>query len=382
MIYTIFVTFALLCLLLNPAFVFLGGKHASLLLWPLAVCWFNRSVRERFFVHSALLRIWFILLLYVVLRTLMGGETKFLVAHSLFLVDIFISYVIVYLAIKKKVDLIKSLLITASIAGIISCLCLFVPSIHEFSRNIQVINNDFLLEVSYRGFGVGDGLTFSYGVVLGLICALGICNIKKYVWFLFFIPFVVVAVLVNARIGFFPIMIALILFLGSEHKISYFLSFFLFLCVLWLAWEVYINKYFPEGTLEWIMDFFTQMGEGTEGATVGTLLNTTIWPDDLFEWLCGKGRDVFDPTKAVRTDIGYLIQLCYGGVLYCLLLFLFVWAIFTPAYKAIPVTYMITLCLSIALVNYKGPFLSRSSAFLCLIMIVMYYAQIKEENKQ
>lgn len=381
MIYTIFVIFALFCLLLNPAFVFLGGKHVSLLLWPLAICWFNRSVRERFFVHTNLFRIWFILLLYVVLRTLMGGDPKFLIAHFFFLLDIFISYIVVYLAIKKNVDFINTLLITASIAGIISCLCLFVPSIHEYLRNIQVINNDYLLEVSYRGFGVGEGLTFTYGVVLGLICALGICNIKKHVWFLFFIPFVAVAVLVNARIGFFPIMIALFLFLGSEHKISYVLYLFIFLCVLWIAWEVYIKNYFPGGTLEWIKDFFTQIGEGTEGGTVGALLNNTIWPEDLFEWLCGKGRDVFDPSKAVRTDIGYLIQLCYGGILYCLLLFLFVWAIFTPAYKAIPVTYMITLCLSIALVNYKGPFLSRNPAFLCLIIIVIYYAQIKE-NKQ
>lgn len=318
----------------------------------------------------------------MLIRTAMGGETVFLIVQIPFLMDILVAYILIRIAIYWEIDMLYSLLVMASIAGIISCWCLFVPSFHEFSRNIQVITNDTMLERSYRGFGIGEGLTFNYGVILGSICALGICNIKKYLWFLFFIPFLILGVLVNARVGFAPIIISFALFFVYDHKIKYILFFIFSFFLLYGIWILFIEEIFPEDTLMWVMDFFEQLIGDKDAHTIQTILNTTIWPDGLFEWIFGKGRDVFNaaPGSSLRTDMGYLIQLCYGGVIYCVLLLFFVIVIVKPAYRFMPKSLFYTLIFSLLIENFKGPFIGRHSSFICFILIMMYYTQLNSNE--
>ena len=176
---------ALYCMFFNPAFTFLGGIHTAIFLWPLVGLLIFRNYRGNLSIHKNVFIAWLFAFVFVLLRTIMGGDTAFVLRYvSLLIESILVSYVLIVFSFRYKVNVEKALLVTASVAGVISCICLFVPSFNNFTKSIQVIDNDFLLINVYRGFGIGDEFTFSYGVVLGLICALGICRISEYKWFL------------------------------------------------------------------------------------------------------------------------------------------------------------------------------------------------------
>ena len=369
---------ALFCLLFNPAFTFLGGKHSSVFLLPLILFLLNPKIRKDLWLCRNMLIAWTLLFLFVLFRTLLNGEIVFLVSTFMMLIETFlVSYVLVILAKKAKVDFLEMLLIVASIGGCISCLCLFSPSFNDFSKSIQVITNDFLETHTFRGFGIGEGLTFAYAIVLGTICAVGICFIKSYKWFVLFIPIISGATLINARTGFIPIALAITFFLLFERKVKYYGYAFCIAGVLVFLWVSFIEDSVPTGTLMWVLDFFDQAREGTTGSTIATLFSITAWPDNFSEWIIGKGYSVFEPKAGKRTDIGYLIQLCYGGIIYCILLYYMVWSLVKKAYSIMPKALFFTLIISMLYENFKGPFITRSPGFASLVIIMIYFIQLK-----
>lgn len=377
----LFIVFCLYLLLFNPAFTFAGGLHSSLFMWPLLVLLINKKYRRGLQRHKGLFVTWTLLFIYIFLRTLSGGIPAYLIGHIVILIEtIFISFLLIKISLFFKVDLEKALLLVASVASVISCWCLINPSVNEYIKGIQVITNDYLLRFSFRGFGLGEGLTFTYAVILGSICALGICKIKKYKWFIVFIPIVSIAVLINARTGFIPIGISFIFFMLTENKLSYYLYVLVAIGILGVLWVLILEDWVPSDTLEWSLMFFEEIGDGTEGDTVQVLLNTTAWPDDASEWIFGKGFSVFEPIRGKRTDVGYLIQLCYGGIIYCVLLYLMVWTLVKTAYKNMPKTYFWTLILSMFLENYKGEFISKNMAFTFFSLIMIYYTQLDSSD--
>lgn len=375
LIVSFFFIVALYILLLNPAFTFMGGRHMLLLLWPFVFLLRSEKIRTGINIHKGFIVSWLYLLIYIVFRTLMGGIPQYLINHILFIFSILLSFIFVRIAFIYKIDLIKSLLIMACIAGTISCTCLFVPAFNDFTKSIQVITNDYLIENSFRGFGIGEGLTFTYGVVLGSICALGICLIKNYGWFLFFIPIVSGAVLINARSGFIPIIIAFLFLLISERRVKFYVSVSVLFVLLYFIWIICIERLIPSETLEWAKLFFEEIGEGSEGGTAEALMSYDVWPDNTFEWIFGKGFSVFEPIRGRRSDVGYSIELCYGGIIYCSLLCLMVWKLIRPAYKRMPKTCFGTFVISLLLLNIKGEYISGNMAFTFLILIMFYFSQ-------
>ncbi len=369
-------------LLMNPALVFLGGKHTSVFVLPLLLLYAFPQIRHDLRYHKDLIVAWFFTFNFVLFRTVIGGEISFLVTNLMMLFEtILVSFIIVTLAIKLRIDFVRILLIVASISGVISCLCLIFPEINAFSKSIQVVTNDYLETVTHRGFGIADGLTFSYSIVLGTICALGISCIVDYKWFIFFIPFISGAVLINARTGFIPIVISFILFVLSFRKIKYYFYLMFLVLVVFSLWINYIEELVPYETLSWVYDFFFQVGEGTSGGTLDTLLNTTAWPNDFIEWCIGKGYSVFEPKFGDRTDIGFLIQLCYGGVFYCFLLYFMVFVLVKKAYKKVPNILFLTLIFSMFFENFKGTFINRNTAFECFVMLMLYFTQLVFSRK-
>ena len=386
LIVSIFLVVALYFLLLNPAFTFMGGRHSQLLLWPFVILLRFNNVRAGINLHKGFLISWFFVLLYIVLRTLMGGIPQYLITHLSLLFGILLAFVLIRIASIYEVDLIKSLLIMACIAGSISCVCLFSPSFNVFTKSIQVITNDYLLENTFRGFGIGDGLTFTYGVILGSICALGICLISKYRWFILFIPIVSGAVLINARTGFVPVIISFLYLLIFERKIKNYVYIFGFVLLLYFMWISFIERLIPADTLEWAKIFFEEIGEGSEGATADVLMSYDVWPDNTFEWIFGKGFSVFEPIKGRRSDVGYSIELCYGGLIYCMLLCIMVWKLIKPAYKKMPTKCFWTFVISLFIFNIKSEYISGNVAFVFLVLIMFYYSQkdieqVREDKK-
>lgn len=371
----IFLVVALYFLLLNPAFTFMGGRHSVMLLWPLVILLCNKRYRGGIDLHRGFFSIWFLLTIYIVFRTVIGGIPQYLINQFLMLLDVLIAYILIRVSSVNNIDMIKVLLIMSCIAGVISIACLFSPSFNDYTKSIQVITNESQIKHTYRGFGIGEGMTFTYGVVLGSITALGICLIKNYKWFVFFIPIIAGAVLINARTGFIPIIISFAFFLISERNLKYYTYIAVFVLLFIFIWATYLEKLIPDDTLIWAMTFFDEIGEGKEGGTAEVLLTSDVWPENSMEWIAGKGFNIFDPVRGDRSDVGYFIELCYGGIIYCVLLVVFVWMLVKPAFKKMPPTCFWTYFISIFLLNLKSEYIARNMAFTFLILIMFYYTQ-------
>lgn len=370
-----FLFVAVYFLVLNPAFTFMGGLHTVLLLFPLLFLFVFPKINKQLRLYKRLFFCWLLLFTYVLLRTLMGGETAYVVFILMLLLEgCLISYVIIRIAILNRIDFEEILLLVASVAGIISCICLFVPPVNEFTKSIQVITNDYLLTNLFRGFGIGEGLTFGYSVALGSICALGICTIDRHKWFIPFIPIIFIATIINARTGIVPIGIAFVFFLVSSRKVSYWLYSILVLALIVVLWIEIFEELVPEETLLWVLKFFTEIGEGKDGGTYMQLVSTFPLPDTILEWIFGKGFSVFDPPRGDRSDIGYLIQINYGGIIYCFFLVMFLIQLLRLGYKFVPRPFFWTMTLSMLIFNYKGEYVG-SQAFFIFILSFFYFIQ-------
>lgn len=379
----IFLIIAFYSFFLNPAFTFLGGLHTAMLLWPLSILIFHPLIIKGCKNQKRIFISWLCVFLYVLLRTILGGDASFVFIWFALLVEIVVlSFVLVRISIIQSVDLEDVLLCVASLAGMISCLCLFNPDLNTYVKSIQVSTVEHAEQFSFRGFGIGDGLSFTYGVSLGTICALGICNIKHHKWFIFFIPIVAFAVLLNARTGFIPIVLAFVTQIVNPKNIirNILLSLIVVLSII-IIWNSFFEDLLPGSTAGWMVKFFTELGEGSKGETVSVLLDYVVYPNCFEEWFMGKGINVFYLTGSYRTDIGYLIQLCYGGIFYCTLLYIMAVLIIIPAYKSMPKSLFWTLIISMLLENYKGDFIGRNSAFCCFAVIMVYYAQLNNQHK-
>lgn len=375
--YSVILFVALYSLFLNPAFTFLGGLHMAIFLWPLTGFLIFKNIRRRLYIHKNVMIAWLIAFAFVLFRTLLGGDYIFISRYiTLMIESILVSYVLIILSFRFKVNVEKALLITSSIAGVISCICLIVPSINEFTKSLLVIDNDYLLVNDFRGFGIGDGFTFSYGAVLGLICSLGICRISDYKWFVFFIPIICAAIMINARSGIIPVLLAFPLFLLSSRKFSTLLYTLLAVIIIVLLFQFVIVNYVPDETLQWAILFFTEMMEGKEGGTVDALQSMRVLPEDTMEWVLGTGLNAFNGYHGKRTDVGYQIQLFYGGIVYLVLFFNLIFQLIKTAKKAMPRIYLITIVLTLLLFNYKGELIANRMSFTLFVFLMIYYAQV------
>jgi ABC-type multidrug transport system fused ATPase/permease subunit len=242
----------------------------------------------------------------------------------------FILFVARRLRINSEKELIRSILIVSTVAGCISILCVFFPMLDSFVRNelIQYNEEDYLYANIRRGFGIASALTSQYGYIQGTIIAICPFFLKENKWFLFFIPFVLLSILVNARTGVLIAMWGVIVYVFISGKKMALPLAGLMLCLYFFLEELMTALHFNSETIEWIMDFNNQMADIStgdfSGGTASTLINSmNVWPSNAIEWLIGKGILMYhaDLVGETRTDIGWLLQLSYGGLLYIFMLY-------------------------------------------------------------
>lgn len=69
-----------------------------------------------------------------------------------------------------------------------------------------------------------------------------------------------------------------------------------------------------------------------QSSNIEILQNMIVYPSDLGEWIFGKGESIFG-ISGQNSDIGYIIQLNYGGIIYCILLAFFFFLIVYRLFK-------------------------------------------------
>ena len=337
-------------------------------------------------VHKELV-IFAVICSYVFLRTLFGGDSQQLIDYTktfleLFLIPAFIIYYIKKSGLNNELDFIRLFLYLGCVGGIISSLCVAFPVIGSYVRDNLLLNmEETVLAKDYRGFGLSSGLTYAYGIIQGVIIALGLAFSKYNKWFFFFIPFMLISIILNARTGMLVAFCGIILLmLETKKSIGNIFVVSSLILAIFLGWEnllAYIGV--DEGSMEFIDSFFDEVNivtsEGVmSGVTTSTLFgDMLIFPSSLSEWIVGRGYYIFGRVGEKNSDIGFILQLNYGGLLYIIPLYYFIFKISLRLYRLGLLKIAVLFVLTFFIANTKGPYLPNTGMFRLLILISFYY---------
>lgn len=279
------------------------------------------------------------------------GESNFykqtLVLIEVFPIALFINfYSRKYLKFSLN-DLLYSLIVIGIIQSLFCLIMFLIPGIKFIIFNSilsQQVRTEEILEAGYygnfRGFGISINYLFSLPIFQGLLIAfifyLCLINFKKYYYTLISIPLLFLSIILNARIGLVPIIIfvgvAFIVYF-KNLRVSAISQFVLILSVLIISVYAFFSITYQTTDLannvDWIFKSYTQNkafleGTGDEG-TLAILLDSHIhFPKDFNGNLFGEGLYLFgesENSSSIRSDIGYIRNLYFGGYIYSLLIY-------------------------------------------------------------
>ena len=327
-----------------------------------------------------------LLLFYSILRYILGGE-NYQVSINLCLMTELIFGPVLLVACVKRQKIVRGILLVSMIASFISFLSLVFPQFKELLFSYFSYDDKLLIYV-WRGFGLSNDLLYTYSVAQASIFCFLLETKNRVLIILGFIPFSV-AVLFNARIGLLPIALYFIYKVIVERRLSI-LLYLLALIIVLVVVIVYSGIYDEyESTFSWLLDAFAETSNvvlGTsfdvQSSNIEILQNMIVYPSDLGEWIFGKGESIFG-ISGQNSDIGYIIQLNYGGIIYCILLafffFLIVYRLFKMGIKK--EWYFFVVPILILLLNYKGD-VFQSSSFMRVFMVIYLLTIIQYEKEK
>ena len=295
------------------------------------------------YFSKELILLFFIVVCSLFIHIIHREDSILLKYDVLLLLEVFICPYALFISFeeKNKVHLDQVLIVTAIIASIVSIFLLLNPQIaYDIKNNVLKFPENLIDKFIYRGYGISDGLLFSYPVILGFCASFLLLGFYENRFNIIFILFFFLSILANARSGLVPIFVGLIVDVAFQWGMS---------------------------TFDILGDFLA----GEQGENVEVLLNDmVVWPTAFHEYIVGSGRYLFTGYE-VNTDIGYFLRLNYGGILYLLswlqlLIFMF--------RRLFSLNKSVTLLLFISLLylNYKSDFfvVNPASRFFFMVYVL------------
>lgn len=269
-----------------------------------------------------------------------------------------------YFAKKRVSRLDDVVVISAIFASLITFYLVLNPDVAIYlKQNILKFPENLIEKFFYRGYGFSDGLMFSYPVIMGFSISfilLKAVRIKKYLYYIS-IFFMFIAVATNARSGFVPALVALILLfiLKTKYFTKILIVASIAICaVLGMVTILIEDNPILNVSINWAassLDILSDFFEGEKSENLNALLgNMIVWPETVDQWLIGSGRNIFMGYD-VNSDIGYFIRLNYGGVIYMMFWFVLWLYMFVRLYKVNRGIAML-MFVSLLYLNYKSDF--------------------------
>lgn len=376
----------------NPILEVTDGIGSIKLLYPIAI-FYLFIYRKTFIYFLNLFKneifIFLLLIIFTVFRSAFGGDGIYIrIMAVAFFENIIISSFLVILVVKlKNISLLNNLIVVGAVGGILSCVALLNPGFNIFLKGIQVLS-DFSSEALFRSFGFADGLTYSYGISQAIILSVLILNSKNRAKFFLFSPLIVISCLFNARTGILIVAILLLYEISVNRRVKL-LLISLMIGITTITFSDTLTSFINnENGTAWVTDFFIQVGDlftGSSNATVSTtdvlLTKMIVLPDNTTEWIFGNGQNNF-LNSTNRTDIGFLLQLNYGGISFTLILYLIILMMVFKTYKYRELRwYSVLLIVSFLVANIKGDFIPNTGAFRLLFLIYIYLLYCKSTIK-
>lgn len=387
----LFFVVLLYLLLFDPPFLFFRGLLSPSNLIILFSCIYVALrpfiIRNVFRDYGRICWIFILLFVYVIVRSGVEGDTSFPAEHFLAVLSMFATapFLIDYAKRKgfERKDIIKAILTTSAIGSVISLLCLLIPPFNAFIKYhvIQYSTEALLFDLNYRGFGFANQLTSTYGYIQGIVFSLGLFYIKENKWVALFLPFIFLSALLNARTGTLVAMIGFALYVFSFGKGRRSIGSKLALIIL-LAGYLFVFRFinFSEDTSDWLSTFFNDItAVATERDITASrttyLLFNRMWvlPETTMEWIFGKGYSIYTLGSKIRqnSDVGWIIQLNYGGLIYFVGLISGFWYIFKRIYKNKNKELFFFLLASFMIINTKCSIYPRPG-LIPLFMLILY----------
>ena len=371
----------------------MGGMGSIKVLYPILIVYAlsNWKYIEPFFKPFKKERNYFIFfILFSFSRAIIGGDFVVAYQHVILLIENFILPICLLALFYKgwpgiDQSFSKAIMIVGCVAASISFACFVNPQIQEIVKNqLQSWGSGgYLSRLDYRGFGLGESLTYSYGIVQGIILGLGILLFKNYKWIVVFIPCFLVSILLNARTGIFISIAALLISILSTRGFKKWIYLVLGAAVAYGLVIVLLQAYgIDEDQLVFVKDFGEQLEEVEESGVrdntgaIGYLSTEHIvWPSSIDQWILGRGYILYDLKGVQNTDSGFFQQLNYGGLLYFIPLLLFVILIVKKMLRY-KVAYAVVILFIVAFIiaNFKGNLFLNSGGF--RLMLIFYYSLI------
>lgn len=333
----------------------------------------------------------FLPFVYVLFRTLFGGDSVFITRHFLGVLDNFLvplAFVLFanQLGLTTEKQFIRCILILGALASVISFVSFISPPVQNYIKfNILDVQPDnFMYWDNYRGFGLAMSLTSSYAYIQGIIFVIGCFYSKDNKWFLPFLPLVLLSVVFNARTGLLILLLGIIIFLVSRKSGLTSIMFGVLAVFLILFMDDILRDLGASyETREWVAVLFNDIDTvfSTRDVTqtgTGRRLFGDMWimPNTSSEWLIGKGYSLFRHETEVSSDNGWVLQLNYGGIIYMFFLYLIIIQMLQRLNKSRRITFALYFFLIFLIVNTKSSFFPGNEVFRFLMTLYMYYILI------
>lgn len=369
----------------NPPFHGLPVTPVEIMIIPavlyIIISWKWYSTIKTFKVETFL---FFLIIFFSYIRDFDKSESVFFKANALLFLESIVvpsALLIFYSKFRNGGNLFKEIVFVGGIAAFITLLLIFLPPLNLFVKNVLLQQNDFSDFTSFRSFGLSEGLTFAFGVVQGLVFALAFYFSRTKSKYLILLPFLLLSIFFNARSGLIPVVFILVYFVILKFNFKFIAVSLLigFLFYLVLFQTPFFKDYAQ--TIEWAFDFFVQTSDFVTGNADNGDVNTfstlfgdmVVLPQNLTDWFIGSGDNVF-LYKTGNSDVGYIIQLNYGGLLYMFLIFLLI-ARLILRLKFLNKDHrwlVLLLLFTIVIGNIKGLFISVNGNFRLIMLIYCY----------
>lgn len=332
----------------------------------------------------------FIIIYTLVLNSLCSGDfsTTYVTASTLVEVlpcAIFISIVLLSI----KIDLMKFYDIMLGI-GLFQVvwviLSLIFPGLREWilsdPANHVILDAEGIFN-KFRMFGLARGYTFSMPLFQGVCVIIAfVSGVYKSARYYLLIPLYLFSIVLNARIALVSLFIVIFVIVCFEYKkhfikqtiltICFFLSIF---CVVqFIGYKAENSTSFDSWV--WMYSTIDEVISFAEGNPKGTLavLTDNMWfrPEGV-NLLFGTGENVFFRSYQ-SSDIGYVINLYYGGVLFSIILYL---SYFTLLFKTRSKLFFeriinISVCVYLFVANLKGLVFMPNEVINGVILMIVF----------
>lgn len=279
------------------------------------------------------------------------------------------------------------------IQGIIATLMFVVPGMRDFVFSyIMEPPSEKLARELYRGYGLANDFYFAVPLFQGLVFVVNsilyiLTNEKKY---LFYYPFILLSMVMNARVTlviipiFFLVIFVLSFYYDDLKWIRRMSAIFFILSLIALAAVIYflLNPDKAQSIM-WIIEgvlggLGALGGDISQSKTITTIAQEHFhFPHLTSELWFGKGLVVFEnPQSPVRSDLGYIRYIYYGGILLSLVFYYAILRFSITRVITIPdvliKVLLITLLLSLFTVHLKGDIFNSSAYLKGYFLIFMY----------